>query len=132
MKGEKKINILDIELFLLSIFGIYHVFVAFINFMREGKWQAPGIIMIYWALFVILLADRMTYKKITNIFFWKTVFVGGICIVIIKNIMLYPILSSLSYTNPKDILLNTWPLLAVDAATILFIYRSYHYISKRE
>lgn len=130
MKHERKINILDIELFLLSIFGVYHVFSALIHSLREGEWYTPGIIMIYWALFTILLADRLTYKKITNVFLWKTVFIGGICIIIIKNISLYPILSSISSTDPKDIFLSIWPLLAVNAATILFIHRSYRYISK--
>lgn len=130
MKDKKQINILDIELFLLSIFGIYHVWIAFINLLLQGKWHTPGIIMVYWTLFMILLTDRMTYRKITNLFFWKAIFVGGICIVIIKNISLYPILSSIPYTNLKDIFFNTWPLLAVNAATILFIYRSYYYISK--
>ena len=132
MKDEKKINILDIELFLLSFFGTYHVFAAFINSLREGKWDAPGIIMVYWALFTILLADRMTYKKISNVFFWKMVFIGGICILIIKSIMLYPILLSLSRTNTADIFLSIWLFLMIGGAMILFIYRSCHYISKGE
>ncbi|NOY35790.1 MAG: hypothetical protein GXP44_02635 [bacterium] len=85
--------------------------------------------LIYWSLFAILSIDRLFFKKITSLLLWKIVFVAGIIILIIKDASLIPLLMEIQQKG-ADIWKNLGFSLLINTITLLFIYRSYKFISK--
>ncbi len=99
-------------------------------FAPSGGWHYPGPFAIYWTLLAILLIDRLTVKKINNIVFWKTIFVTGILVLIIKDLKLFSIFFNARFINIKDMLITLMYLLIPNIITGLCIGRSYQMIKK--
>ncbi|MFH1564573.1 MAG: hypothetical protein ABIC82_01860 [bacterium] len=130
MKNTKGLIIADIELFLLSLFGLFNVvFFPIINYSARGKINLlPNFLMLYWAMFSFLLVDFYFFKKVKSKIFWKIFFWFGVAAAIQKNISVIPILKTIEYVNILDYLKQIWPLLAIDFATLTFICRNYIFI----
>lgn len=130
----KKINGqigLDLGLLLLSLLGWVNIF----HFFTEYNPQTPELSTFYWSFFSILLIDRLIFKKINNILFWKGVFVSGVIIFVIENIRLFPQLLALKqvvYSNNIFLyfVFSITGFLIFEAIMVMFIYRSYKFISK--
>lgn len=126
MKNITGLEIADISLFLLSLFGLFNViFSPVINYAVRGEIiLMPNFIMLYWAMFSILLIDIYFFKKIKSKIFWK-IFLGfGVIAMIQKNISVIPILKTIEYINVPDYFKKIWPLLAIDFTTLTFICRN--------
>ncbi|OGD68322.1 hypothetical protein A2996_02590 [Candidatus Campbellbacteria bacterium RIFCSPLOWO2_01_FULL_34_15] len=121
----------DLGLLLLSLLGWVNVF----HFLTEYNPPTPELSTFYWSFFSILLIDRIISKKINNILFWKGVFVSGLIIFIIDNIRLFPQLLALKQIVYSDNIFlyfafSITGFLIFEAIMLMFIYRSYKFISK--
>jgi len=130
MKKISGQQVVDIGLFLLSLFGVFNLASTLI------RSEAPDTLAIYWALFAILALDRLVFKKIRNLIFWKIVFVGGIIILAVQDFSLISGLVEIQRVYGYGAWSETWPFMLLSFAllniiTFLFIHRSYKFISKR-
>ena len=81
MKKINKQNVFDLGLLFLSLLGWVNVIYFFIDD------NTPELSIFYWAFFSILLIDRLIFKKINNILFWKGIFVFGVVVFIKRNLV---------------------------------------------
>lgn len=130
MENIKKFIITDIELFVLSLFGLFEViFSPVINYSVRGEINLfPSFLMLYWAMFSILLIDAHFFKKVKSKIFWKIFFWFGVVAAIQKNISVMPILKTIEYVSIPNYVKQIWPLLAINFATLTFICRNYLFI----
>lgn len=93
MKNKKIFIIIDIGLFLLSLFGLFNVVILpIINYFTKGEINlSSNFLLIYWAMFSFILIDFYFFKKIKNRIFWKIFFCFGIFATMQKNISLIAI-----------------------------------------
>ncbi len=129
MKKISGRQIADIGLFLLSLFGVFHLALTLL------RSEVPDAVTTYWALFAILSFDRLVFKKITNILFWKTFFVAGIIVLAVQDVSLISGLVEIQRVYGYEAWSDTWPFMLLGFAllntiTILFIHKSYKFISK--
>ena len=124
----KKINsqlFEDFMLWLLSFIGVFYFMDSIINL------NVPGIMISYWAFFAILLTDRLFFKNIVNLFFWKAIFIIGIVLLIVKDVVSALLLLEIYQKNIYGIWDGVLMFLFLNIITLLFIYRSYKFILKK-
>jgi len=131
----KKINKqfgFDFGLLFLTLLGWVNLFYFFTSYNS----QTLELSAFYWSFFSILLIDRLFFKRINNILFWKAVFVTGIVIFVIDNItrVIPQLLVFMQAVYSNNVMLyfvlGSSFFLLFEVITLLLIYRSYKFISK--
>ncbi len=117
-------SIEDFMLWLLSFIGVFNLIDSVVNL------NFPSVIIIYWSFFAVLIADRLFFKKITSLLFWKFIFIIGVVLFIIKNISSILLLMEIYQKNTYDIWSGVLMLMLLNVTILLFIYRSFKFITK--